>query len=82
MEACSSHSFGQNPMQEAAEQELLSVQTPSRGAETSSLRLGTLGESFQVRAAPSAHTAKLLQACNVHTMSSGLAGSKQRRRSE
>ena len=52
MEACSSHSFGHSPMQEAAGQECLSVKTPSRGAETSSLRLGNLGESFQVQQHP------------------------------
>ena len=49
-EAGSSHNFGQVPMQEAAGQDHLSVQTPSRGAEASSLRLGNPGESFQVQA--------------------------------
>ena len=76
MEAGNSHSFGQHPMQEAVGQEHLSVQTPSRGVETSSLRLGNRGESFQVQAVPSAHIAKLLQACNVHTICSSLAGGR------
>ena len=76
MGAGGSNRFRQNPMQEAVGQDHLSVQTPSRRAETSSLRLGNLGESFQVQAVPSLHTAKLLQACGVHNMCSGLAGSR------